>query len=337
MDINATNIPIPPSTASKTFLRMQQPLAKLTCSKSTSLEIGSTYLLPFEFVVPPEIPHNACRHLHRHEQIHSEHCQLPPSMDQRSFRQLKDRIVDYMAPEGIEITYLICLWVFESCRKTGIIRTIAEWRCPVHIHSLRKERAPLLIPRKSQFYRLSNEKKIIGGWCPQALGTLSIKTAQPAAIQSHLQSGLPATTITASLQYTTTAQITPPELQSIHPRLYILTFSSLEPWPDFPDLIDSSICPYHNVLNVRTVSLPSCQLGSIKWQTEKDLRGESIAHTASVQVPVVFPEDAPAHLPTFFSCLVARTYSVKLSFTYRVEGQWSRTSTIEVTVPVQIC
>lgn len=339
MDTNETNIPLPPSAASQTFLRMQQPLTELPCSKSASLKIGSTYILPFEFVVPPEIPHNVCRHSHRHEQVHWEHCQLPPSMGQRSIRQLKDSVADDMAPEGIDIMYSICLRVFESYHKTGIIRTITEWTHPVHIRSSRKERAPLLISQESRYYCLSKEKKVIGGWCPRALGTLSVKTAQPVAIQSHRQSGLPATMITANLQYTTTAGSSPPELQSIHPRLDILTFSSLEPWPDFPDLIDSSICPYHNGLNVRTVPLQPCQLGPIKWQTsvsEKDLKEEPTTYTASVQIPVIFP-DKTAYNPTCFSCLIARTYSVKLSFLYRVEGQWGKASKITVAVPVQIC
>lgn len=334
MDTNETNIPLPPSAASQTFLRMQQPLTELPFWKSAKLEIGSSYLLPFEFIVPAEIPHNVCRHSHRHEQVHWEHCQLAPSMGQQSIRQLKDQSVDGMAPEGIDIMYSICLRVFESCHKTGTIRTIAEWTRPVHIRPSRKERAPLLIPQDSRYYCLGKEKKVIGGWCPRALGTLSVKAAQPAAIQWHPSSGIPATKITANLQYTTTAQSPPPELQSIHPRLDILTFFSLEPWPDFPDLIDSSLCPYHNGLNVRTVSLQPCQLGPLEWQTFNSK--ESTTYTASVQVPVIFPNEM-AYIPTFVSCLVARTYSVKLSFLYRVEGQWSRTSKTTVIVPVQIC
>ncbi|OJJ84618.1 uncharacterized protein ASPGLDRAFT_1516534 [Aspergillus glaucus CBS 516.65] len=339
MDTNETNIPLPPSAASQTFLRMQQPLTELPHSKPASLEIGTTYLLPFDFIVPAEIPHNVCRHSHRHEQVHWEHCQLPLSMGQRSIRQLKDSIVDDMAPEGIDITYSICLRVFESCRKTGIIRTIAEWRHPVHIRSSRKERPPLLIPWESRYYCLSKEKKVIGGWCPRELGTLSVKTAQPAAVQSHRQFGLLTTTITANLQYTTSARSPPPELQSTHPQLNILTFSSLEPWPDFPDLIDSSMYPYHNRLNMRMMPLQPCQLGALEWQTsisEKDLRQESTTYTASVQVSVILP-DKTAYIPTFLSCLVARIYSMKLSFLYRVEGQWGKTSKITVTVPVQIC
>lgn len=340
MDTNETNIPIPPSKASQTFLRIEQPLAELPYLKSASLKIGTEYLLPFEFVVPLEIPHNACRHSHRHEQVHWEHCQLPPSMGLQSIQHLKDQIMDDMALEGIDITYLICFRVLDSCRKTGLARTVAEWKHPVHISSTRKERAPLLIPQESRHYCSSKEKKVIGGWRPRELGTLSVKTAQPAAIQSHQQSDIPSTMITANLQYTTTVGLAPPKLLSIQSRLDVLTFSSLEPWADFPDLIDSSICPYHNGSHMRTVSLQSCQPGATKWQmsfSEKDIREESTTYTASLQVPVIFPEDAPPHLPTFFSCLVARTYSVRLSLLYHVQGQWSKTSKTTVTVPVQIC
>jgi len=302
-----TNIPLPPSTASQTFLRMEQPLSELSYSKSASLEIGTTYLLPFEFVMPTKIPQNVCRHSYRHKQVHSEHCQLPPSMDQRSIWQFKDQIVDYLAPDGINITYSICLRVFESCHKTGIIRTVAEWRHPVHTRSSQKERAPLLTPGESRYYCLNREKKLIGGWRPRALGTFFVKAAQPAAIQSHRESGLPATAIAVNLQYTTAAQITSQELQSIHPRLDILTFSSLEPWPDFPNAIDSSICPYHNGLNIRTVPLQPSQFGPINWQTsvlEKDLSEDSTTYTASLQIPVIFPDDTDISRP-FFPVLCA--------------------------------
>lgn len=340
MDTNETNIPLPPSTASQTFLRMQQPLIGLEYSKLISLEIEKAYHLLFEFVVPSEIPHHVCRHAHRHEQVHCEHSQLPPSMGSRCHLQPKHVVMKDMAPEGVDITYSICLRVFKTCRKTGVIRPIAEWRHPVHIHTSRQERAPLLIPPESRYYCFSKDKKVVGRWC-RPLGILSIETAQPAAIQSHLPSGIPATTITANLQYTVIAGSPPPELLSIHPRLNILTFSSLEPWPDFPDLIDSSMCPYHNACNMQTVLLQPCQL-RIEWQTltsEKNLGHKKglITYTASVQIPITFPEDMSVHLPTFFSCLFALTYSVRLSFLYHVEGQWGKASKVNVTVPVQIC
>lgn len=66
------------------FLRMDQPLYDMACQKSKALQIGTEYRLPFEFVVPAELLPYACQKHHRHEKVHWEHLQLPPSLRKSS-------------------------------------------------------------------------------------------------------------------------------------------------------------------------------------------------------------------------------------------------------------
>lgn len=319
---------------------MKHPLDEFPWPKSPTLEIGNTYQLPFEFVVPSEIPHQVCRHLHRHEQVHWEHCQLPPSIGSHPRQsQLKHKILDDLAPETLNIRYRVRFQVFETSNKTGITRAIGEWTQPVHILPSRNERAPLLVPVRSKHYCLSKQKRSWGLYRRQ-LGTLSVKAEQPPAIQVRSKRDAPATMITMNLQYTTISG-SPPALKSIHPRLNILNFCAQEPWPDFPNVIDSELCPWHHVCDPRAVPLQACPLESVKWQIYpsdnivEHQKGYT-THAASLQVPIILPRHL-VYPPTIFSCLVGRAYSVKLSLSYCVKEQWIKTSKITVAVPVQIC
>lgn len=322
MDTNETNIPLPPSTATQTFLNMQQSLDKLPISKSSTLAVGTQYRIPFEFVVTAEIPHNVCRHPHRHEQVHWEHYQLPPSIGSRS----KCQIAKHLEAESFSILYSVCFRVLKNSRKTGIARTTAEWTQPVHIGSSRKERPPLFLPESSKYYCLEKSKAVIGGWC-RRLGTLSINTAEPASILSHS----PATTATMNLQYDTGTGSPLPDIQYIHSKLNVFTLCTLESWTDFPDLMDPSAYPWHHHCGTRMVPLQPHPLESVKWKLSppdnyKPTNGLT-RYTASISVPIILPGH-PEYLPTFFSCLVARTYSVQMSLWYSVEGQWAKASKI---------
>lgn len=331
MNTNETNIPLPPSTATQTFLHMQQPLDKLPLSKSSTMAIETQYRIPFEFVVPAEIPHNVCHHPHRHEQVYWGHYQLPPSIGSHSECQLPESL----ASEAVKITYSLCFWILKNSPKTGTVRTIAEWTQPVYIRPLRRERPPLLLPESSNYYCLEKGKAVVGGWCRQ-LGTLTINTAEPAAILSNS----PVTVVTMNLQYDAVTGSPLPKIQSIYSKLNCLTFSTPESWTDFPDLMDPSTYPWHHRCDTRMVPIKPHQLGSVRWELcspdEHEQTNEFTRYTASISVRIVLPEHT-TYCPTFFSCLVARSYSVQLSLWYPVEGQWTKASKITVTVPVQIC
>ena len=126
-------------------------------------------------------------------------------------------------------------------------------------------------------------------------------------------------------------------LKTIHSKLNVLNFCAHEPWPDFPDVMDSELCPWHHVCDVPAVLLQVCPLDSVKWQispADKSVEHQQgfTTHTASLQVPIILLGHL-AYPPTFFSCPVGRVYSVELTLSYCVEQQWIKTSKVAVVVP----
>lgn len=330
VDTNETNIPLPQTTASRMFLRMDQPLYDMACQKSKALQIGTEYRLPFEFVVPAELLPYACQKHHRHEKVHWEHLQLPPSL--RKSSQRYDEQTEDMTTRAIAIQYHVRFKILERSQKHGRLLTIGDWAQPVHIRSPRLERAPLLVLQNSKFYCLSQQKHITRGLCRRRLGLLSAQTTTQLSIdQGEISAVRP---IKINLKYNTTARSPLPKLSRIQPELNALTSFGLTPWSDFPDLTEPSTWDRHNDYREHTICLKPATLAFLHWRRDPGVRDTE--YTATLEMPITFPSHLPS-IPTFYSCLAARTYSLRISLCFVVEEQRSKTSTVSLTIPLQIC
>ena len=320
---------------------MEQPLYDVLGQKAGTLQIGTEYRLPFEFVVPEELLPYVCQKHHRHEQVHWEHLRLPPSFGKSS--QTYDERIENMTTRAIAIQYHVRFNILESSQKHGMLSTVGDWTQPVYIRSPRLERAPLLVHENSKFYCLSQQKHITKGLCRRRLGLLSAQTTTQLSIdQREVSAVLP---IKINLKYNSTAGSQLPKLSRIQPELNVRTSFGLTPWSDFPDLTEPSTWDKHNDYHEHTICLKTATPAFLHWRRDPGIRGNTrhalpatdTVYTATLEVPITFSSHLPS-TPTFYSCLAARTYSLRISLCFRVEEQWSKTSTVvSLTIPLQIC
>ncbi|OJJ31265.1 hypothetical protein ASPWEDRAFT_176354 [Aspergillus wentii DTO 134E9] len=297
----ATTIDTDTTPASQTFLNIQHPI------KLSSFDTDS-YKIPFEFTVSRQLPSHVCHHQCSHAQVHNHHLLLPPSIGRDGLD---------MSPDIVSIEYCIRLVVNSEKEKH-------EWAHPIQIISPRDESPPLLPPDKSRHYRLSRTKHLNGGLLHRRSGFLSAQAIQPSAL--HLQSKS-TPTLAVDLHYIGT---NPPPLTSIRTTLNAITFFGSEPWTDYPDQMDC--LTWHARQNWCRVSLALESPEVPEWKLGKDAECGWDVYTASVEIPIILP-DGYSYPPTFFSCLVARVYALKVVVGY----QDLLKSRISLKIPLQIC
>ncbi|PLB47540.1 hypothetical protein P170DRAFT_426785 [Aspergillus steynii IBT 23096] len=313
IDRNGNNIPLPPSIASSTFLHMKQPTGTHSSGISKALEAETQYRIPFEFVVPAELPHHICHHHRHHEQVYWEHTQLPPSIGTAvDFGRGEIAMRDDMAPAILFITYGIRVRIYsDKTQQNGGPAAIGEWTYPVHIRPQRKENPPVWVPDGSKFYCMRQDRQITKG------------------IRRR--------------PYTATRQDPLPEISGLDLRLKAVTTYGAEIWSDFPDLTDPSLWISSQDYYADTVPLHSSSDHQLIWQKSSVCEDPiypanisvDLTHTTALELPITLP----GHLnlpPSFHSCLVSRVYSLKPSLHVRIAGQWTNTK-ISLTVPIQIC
>ncbi|KAF9893285.1 hypothetical protein FE257_011715 [Aspergillus nanangensis] len=313
---------------------MSQPLDSLPWMKVDMLEEGVQYQIPFNFVVPSEIPHQLCKHPYRHAQIFHEHLKLPPSMSSKStYNGKTNTTLDSMAPRVVSVSYRLHFRVGHKRDKTTKNRvvTVGEWTHLVHINSPRVERAPVLLLGDSSFYRPYENSYFIQGLRRRRLGQLSAQAAQPVAVYAPNL----VTNIQISLQFKSSSGNTPPGVVSIHSKLNAITAYSHTPWQDFPDMTDPVAWDPSKEYYKETRSL-GVSINTLNW--EQYLFGDNesdAAYRAILTVPIRLP-DHLVYLPSFHSCLVSRFYSLKVAISHHLGRPWASSSKLSLTVPIQI-
>lgn len=206
----------------------------------------------------------------------------------------------------------------------------------------------MLVLRDSKTYQLS-EEIVVRELDGKKLGLLTATTSQPKAIQlgkMHSQSMQPSSTmLTINLEFHPASHDqSPPRPKRVHSKLNAMTYFGIEPYEDLPDRIRQEyLHPRHRSF-CRGVSLQSRDIKSVHW--EKQSSGVDVAlfgekgrpiHKATISLPIILPESV-VYTPTFFSCLLSRTYSLRVdvSFNFRHKMPF-HTSTVSLTVPIQIC
>ena len=84
------------TTARHNFLKLTMPIRESDYPHPRVAEAGRTYTFPFHFVVPDQLLPRACSHSTVGDHVHHAHCQLPPSMGDRTL-PLKDDLSPDMA------------------------------------------------------------------------------------------------------------------------------------------------------------------------------------------------------------------------------------------------
>jgi len=322
-------------------MRLYQPVDEPLVSEGMVLEPGKTYRFPFLFVVPSGLLPQACQHPCKRAEVRFQHLSLPPSLGHEYYPKERNRFSLSLEPDTASITYAIQFKATEVSPKTNLPSCTVDRSHTIYILPTLPEMPPILIPGDSTTYKLSKEtvfKELKG----ENLGRLIVTANQPKAIQLgqiHSQPMQPKPTmLVIDLEFLPSEHNrSPPRPKKIQGKLNAMTHFGIEPYEDLPDLIQQRyFYPRHRSF-CRKVLLPSWDGISVRWEKRcSSGEKESAGCKASISLPIVLPENV-VYTPTFFSCLISRTYSLRVDVSFNVRHKVPFASTVSLTIPIQIC
>ncbi|KAJ5161410.1 hypothetical protein N7492_006802 [Penicillium capsulatum] len=345
------------------FLKLRQPIDYSDYPTPRLLEPGREYRFPFTFTVPEQLLPQVCRHDTTHDHVHRAHTMLPPTLGDPMLSGNGKTLLDDMAPEMSQVAYVIQVSVLKrSSTDQSQIKPLANIGKKVRIIPRVEEEPPINVAGHA-FYCTRKEKSVKRGFLRGKLGRMVMSSAQPGPIQL-LPPGCEAsdtvsTVATVQLRFDPLGDEQPPLLGSMVSKLRSSTFFSANPWEDFP--CQSGNLPFSQVgqgLFTESVPLSTMSVQSAQWKkhslrsegsrcdsfhssSSDDSTGPSEAfsgdtyYTATIVIPVTLPKHK-AFVPTFHSCLIARTYALDLSLTWHTPGANVLTPTISLRLPIQI-
>ncbi len=278
------------------------------------LRAGQTYTLPFHFVVPDRLPLGACAHACEHPSVREHHLRLPPTT-----RAWGDR--DDASPDTARVQYCISVAVLQKTVFMPELVSVLRGHRQVNVLPVYPEDAPLDIGLgDKREYKLSASKALRKSLVSRKLGTVVAQAAQPGAVRlsADAREASPAR-IALNLRFLPSAhtagstdEASLPVVHSITAKLITKTYYNTSHMGGFPDR------DYRHELNFgpslyysdtgRATSLPFALAEG--WQLQKGAEGAwAAALDAAFQLPI---DHRKVLLPTFHSCLLSRTYTLRL-------------------------
>ena len=345
------------------FFRVDQPIDEDNLPGDRIAKAGVTYKHPFTFVVPDRLLPHVCTHETVHRDVKDAHLRLPPSFGDAMVASNGGSLLNDLAPEMTRISWAIRVSI--SRRKSdGKLATIANCAKKVRIIPAIAEEPPMNIRPEDDDYVFRVEKTLRKGLLDfgPKIGRMTVEAAQPMSLHlppptSEAAEANVTTTVTIKLRFDPlNADSKPPKLGQLISKLKVYTFFGTKPWTliarKSPNLYqeqqlsvftDSVNLSGRNVANVdweEHASIPSgtrrvsASMVEVIPVPSSNYQGGKF-FTAKIVVPVTLPKDK-SWVPTFHSCLVSRTYAVKLDLSYQTPGANLSAPTVHLKVPVQI-
>ncbi|KAJ5087324.1 hypothetical protein N7456_010940 [Penicillium angulare] len=348
------------------FLKLRQPIEETEYPTPRILEPSHEYSFPFTFVVPDRLLPQVCTHTRMNNQVHSSHTLLPPTLGDPMLRTNAKTLLDDMAPDMSQISYLIRVAILKRSSTSHHLKSLANVGKKVRIIPTVSEDPPINTSNHT-YYCPRKEKTVKRGLLRGKQGHLVASASQPQPIRLHATTCEPQDTVSTvakvQLRFDPVGNEQPPRLGSMSSKIKASTFYSSNPWEDFPS--QSSSIPLSHVgqgLFNESVNLSNMCVASAQWEKHTstntnssvierrdslisscsdDSTGPSSSftgdtyYTASLVIPVTLP-NSKTFVPTFHSCLMSRTYSLDLSLSYHTPGTNILTPTITLRLPVQI-
>jgi len=360
-----------PHEVTHTFLKMVMPVPESTYPVPRVLEIGTTYQVPFNFVIPTQLTINACNHPRLTDQLQDHHVLLPPTMG-RWWR-------DDMSPEMARVEYVIKARVLRQDDLGGRSVRVVEAVQPIYVLPASAEEPPLNVGEQDRLYDMCKTKSLRKNLLTSKLGSLKAEASQATAAVLRADGAQLVSQPTAlvNLNFQPTApDVLPPKITAISGKVTAYTFYSsgtIETFPNMGHWNQEFASISKRGTYATSVSLPRIPVPEIRWTqhisstTRRDSgygsdgnepsdsatnaprkslskhhrrRSQAsvtstspIYHTTSLQIPVNLPTDKKTFIPTFHSCIASRAYSLQLSLQV---GVGSASTTLTVTVPMQV-
>ncbi|KAL4903453.1 hypothetical protein BDW74DRAFT_40560 [Aspergillus multicolor] len=312
-----------PDKAKHQFLELVQPIHDSVLPSSKVFIAKRQYEIPFSFEVPDYLPSSSCRHS-SDPLVKAAHLHLPPSCGDASIAGFGGKLRDDFAPAACKVVYSVYAKIECFGKTFGNQETIADKRLKVRIKPAVGD-VPLpdlqSMNNSSSEYSIHHELTIHGGSSKSkspVIGRLAMTLEQPGCFYHPLRDPirLISKAIRIFLVYTpSTSDPTalPPELKSLKTQITATTVYTTKldnaphPLPKKRDFLNRPS-------NFRDAELPLSipSTPRLGW-----LQGQTGAYTATLLVPVTLPKDK-SFIPTFYSCLISRVYSLR--FQLSVQG-----------------
>ncbi|KAF2401597.1 hypothetical protein EJ06DRAFT_555276 [Trichodelitschia bisporula] len=300
--------------ASLTFLRLTQPIPASTLPHPRILTPESPLAIPFTFVVPTHLLQHTCPH----PAVSAAHTLLPPSLGDPSVAGSGHVLKDDLAPAMARIGYALTVRLLRESPRAGTPPIVlASATRKIRIVPSTPALPPALAGPAASDVRLSVEKALRRGLLGSRLGRLVMSAEPPAPFRVARPGGeregggeAPWTVLTLRLRFEPSRpDARPPSLGVLTARLRAATGASVVRQGSFPrEGGDGFAGGGQPQVYAARVELAARQVGGVEWQRYE---GAVPHYTAVVVVPVALPREK-VWVPTFYSCLVSRTYVVSL-------------------------
>lgn len=350
------------SEAIQVFLRLVQPIDPQALPDSYVLKAGQTYIVPFTFVVPEKLLPQSCTHAQGGHRLQEAHLSLPPSLGDPMTASLGKTLLDDMAPEMAVVSYAIKARVIQGRGNSGKPVVAAEGSKRLRIVPAAEERPPITVcGGLKDDYRLRKEKEIKKGMFKSKLGCLTMESSQPKSLRLpplRSKSSCPVTTMaTVNIRFDPADESAqPPSLSTLSTKLKVATYFATVPMTDIPTKITDFHYSNTKGVLVETIMLSSRCVASAPWErhsTQSPKRRDSAFSTLSspvvpdpsssyngktfyttqILVPITLPKGSKVFVPTFYSCLVCRVYSLDI---YLGISALVTAPSMHIKVPIQI-
>ena len=353
-----------PIQATVPFLKLDMRCESNSLPPGRFLEAGTEYSIPFNFVIPRQLPMGSCKHRSITSSLQERHLRLPPSIGLCPGNE--------QSPEAAQIRYSIVAIALKRVYRFDEPIILFTTKQSIRVLPPSPEDPPLDCFGK--IYRLSNTRRIWKNIFRDTGGELTATAWQPKAVMIS-PDGSSASNSFLHLQLAfvpSSIDLPPIRVTSISGKLLCKTIFDIMPISHAPALEHSKqgVCdPY---CDTRRHTLFHRQVGAIQWtandersqssqrnnstascqstpaaQTEKNqepatrraslpwvwksIEEPALRYTAELDIPFTVPHGNKSFfLPTFDLCTVSRAYSLKI--TLRV-GPMQRRLTLSVPMP----
>lgn len=348
--------------AFQVFLRLIQPMDPQALPESYILKAGQTYRFPFTFVVPEKLLPQSCTHVRSGHRMQDVHLNLPPSLGDPMTASVGKTLLDDMAPEMAVVSYAIKARVIQGRGNSGKPVVAAEGSKKLRVVPAVEERPPITVHGGlKDDYRLRKEKEIKKGMFKGKLGCLTMESSQPRSLRLpplRSKNSCPVTTMaTVNVRFDPADESAqPPALSSLSTKLKVATYFASVPMNDIPTKITDFHYSNTKGVLVETIMLSSRCVASAQWERHSPqtpnrrdsafstlsnpvvpepssaYHGKSF-YTAQILVPITLPKGSKLFVPTFYSCLVSRVYSLDI---YLGISAMVTAPSMHIKVPIQI-
>lgn len=296
-------------------LDLDMPIQEHVMTDIQDLLPGRDYTIPFHFVLPEDLGSEACTHEIYSQETKILHSQPPPSLNGWEREAL--------VPRGVWLQY-------------GIIAQVLDTNTPSYTKLASKQTFQFLPrarqqPALDQRHRYTASEHVKKHIYSKAKAVVTLSSDQPQVLVIPTSgTDLPATSVHMDLHFECLdAGVSLPQTCIVSAELKTETWSNGAPLTDWPHLIaqkDSSS-------SVRCVA-KRVQI-ELAWEHQNSGKAGGMHHpmggiySSRLEIPIGLLSEEELVLPTFYSCLVARTYQLRI--TVKIG-----TSTLKLNFPIQL-